>query len=148
MSVSVCLLYVSTYNSPLPDDTHPVLDTSHSMRDLCEVLLAQSSLLGAEWAVLRRHNTQSVTRNRMSMFSIVRYLRCQNNSKLSVITELNYYKNMSVIPSRGMFYKYSTFIFGLSTYLPSRPMRYPGVLGSMRRGGTMTWAAAWAQSWW
>lgn len=143
MCVSVCPLYMHTYHSPLPDDTHPVLDTGHSMRDLCEVLLAQSSLLGAEWTVLRRHNTQSVTRNRMSMFSILRYLKWQYNSKLSVIIELNYHKkNMSVMSFRGMFYKYSTFIFGLSTYLPSRPMRYPGVLGSMRRGGTMTWAAA------
>lgn len=50
-----------TYHSPLPDDTHPILDSSHSVRDLCEVLFAQSSLLGAKWTVLRCYNAQSVT---------------------------------------------------------------------------------------
>lgn len=33
-----------------------------------------------------------------------------------------------------------------STYLASRSMRYPGVLGLGRRGGPMTKPAAWAQS--
>ena len=57
-------VFVCSHHSSLPDDTHPVLDPGHAMRDLGEVLFAQSSLLGAEWTVLRGHDAQSVTGNR------------------------------------------------------------------------------------
>lgn len=56
-----------TYHSPLPDHAHPVLHAGHAVRDLHEVLLAQGSLLDAEWTVLRRHNAQCVTgKNKIS----------------------------------------------------------------------------------
>lgn len=58
-----CLCVLHTYHSPLPNYTHPVLNASHPVRDLCEILLAQSSLLGTKWTVLWCHNTQSVTGN-------------------------------------------------------------------------------------
>lgn len=71
-------VFVCTYHSPLPNDTHPVLNSSHSMRDLCEVLLTQSSLLDAKWTVLWCHNTQSVTGNRMLSSGIVFYFCCES----------------------------------------------------------------------
>lgn len=80
--VCVCVLDVCTYHSPLPDDAHPVLDSSHTVRDLCEVLFPQSSLLDSEWTVLRCHNAQSVTRNRIYM------LYRPYRSNLSLINEL------------------------------------------------------------
>lgn len=48
----MCAFDVCMYHSSLPNDAHPVLDSRHSMRDLGEVLFAQSSLLGAERTVL------------------------------------------------------------------------------------------------
>lgn len=58
-------MFTCTHHSPLPNDTHPVLDSGHTMRDLCEIIFAQSSLLGAKWTVFRCHNAQSVTENRV-----------------------------------------------------------------------------------
>lgn len=87
----VCTESVYTYHSPLPDDAHPVLDSSHSMRDLCEVLFAQSSLLDAEWTVLRCHNAQSVTRNRIYILHFTDH------------TDLNYHKLFRTV-FRGTFY--------------------------------------------
>lgn len=73
------VMFVCTYHPPLPDNTHPVLDSGHSVRDLCEVLFAQSSLLDAEGTMLRRHDAQSVTGNRAFMFS-----KTQNLKTISV----------------------------------------------------------------
>lgn len=58
-------MFTQTYHCPFPDDAHPVLDSGHSVRDLCEVVFAQSSLLGSERTVFRRHNAQRVTENRV-----------------------------------------------------------------------------------
>lgn len=50
-----------TYHSLLPDDTHAVLNAREPVGDLGEVVLAHGSLFDSEWAVVGRHDVQSVT---------------------------------------------------------------------------------------
>lgn len=72
--------------------------------------------------------------------------RCSDATTLRVSLETEPSCLVKLKISRQSQWSYQT--YRLYTYFPSRPIRYPGVLGSMRRGGTTTWAAAWAQSWW
>lgn len=75
-------MFACTYHSPFPNDTHPVLDSGHTMRDLCEIIFAQSSLLGAKWTVFWCHNAQSVTENGCFHFDYI----VLNNADMTVIS--------------------------------------------------------------
>lgn len=50
-----------TYHSLLPDDGHPVLHTIHSIRDLGEVVFAESLLAHGKGAVVRPSYTEIIT---------------------------------------------------------------------------------------
>lgn len=50
-----------TYHSFLPNDAHAILNAREPMRDLREIILAHGFLFDGEWAVVRRHDIQSVT---------------------------------------------------------------------------------------
>lgn len=115
-----------TYHSLLPDDAHAVLNAREPVGDLGEVILAHGSLFDGEWAVVGRHDVQSVAANE------------QNKTEGSLLSPkaqvlLHLTSHVNVILERF-------------PHFPRRLIRKLGVLGSRRRGGTVTWAAAWAQS--
>lgn len=111
-----------TYHSFLPDDAHTILNPRKPVGDLCKIILAHGPLFDGEWTVVRPQNIQSVTAAQQS--EMEGHIYCCSSGRF-----------------------YSVRFYRVNPHFPSRLMRKLGVLGSRRRGGTVTWAAAWAQSW-
>lgn len=146
-----------TYHSFLPDNRHPVLHSIHSVWDLSEVVFAQSFLAHGEGAVVCPSHTEIITGTRKEEIHMW-MIELKVNKKIqwkNIYSSLSYKNHVlcsslvsvSLHSSRskreGQIDKHSHMSLkslkrSCSTYLASRSMRYPGVLGSGLSGGPMT----------